>query len=219
MIEDAINALADVFSPPFRRVLFKSLALTVALLALVGFGLDRLAVAYVANSNSWIATLISLAIGLGLVVALVWLAPSTTSLLASFFLDEIADLVEREIDPQGAPGRPAPVLPAAITSLRYAGLSALVAIAALVLIFVPGLGLVAWIAANAYVLGGVYFELAAMRFHSAAEAQELRRQFAAPVYFAGLILSAFVSVPILNLVTPLFATAYMVRFFKRLTRR
>ena len=38
MIQDAIDAFADIFSPPFRRVLFKSMALTVALLVLVGFG-------------------------------------------------------------------------------------------------------------------------------------------------------------------------------------
>jgi CysZ protein len=219
MIEDAIESLSDIFSPPFRRVLVKSLLLTVALLALVGLGLDHVAVAYIASSATWLATLASLAIGLGLFVALVWLAAPTASLLASFFLDEIAELVERKVDPQGVPGRPAPVLAATWTSLRFAALSALVAIVALVLIFIPGLGFVAWIAANAYVLGGVYFELAAMRFHTPAEARELRRRFAAPVYFAGLIIAGFVSVPFLNLVTPLFATAFMVRFHKRLIRQ
>ena len=40
---------------------------------------------------------------------LVLLAAPTTSLVASFFLDEIAAMVEREVDPTGPPGRAAPL--------------------------------------------------------------------------------------------------------------
>ncbi len=216
MIEDAIEAFGDIFSPPFRQVLIKSLALTVGTLALVGLGLDRVAVAYVAAAHTWVATLISLAIGLGLVVGLVWLAAPTTSLVASFFLDEIAELVERKVDPSGLPGRPAPILKSLISSLRFAALSAIVAIAAIVLLFMPGFGFLIWIAANAYVLGGEYFELAAMRFVTPEEAGFLRRKFSGRVYVAGLIVAGFVAIPILNLLTPLFATALMARLNKRL---
>ena len=81
----------------------------------------------------------------------------TTSLVASFFLDEIAELVEREIDPMGPPGKPAPALEALMFSLRFALLSAIVTVIALILLFVPGFGFVAWIAANAYLLGNEYF--------------------------------------------------------------
>jgi CysZ protein len=173
---------------------------------------------FVTTHANWLATLISLAVGLGLGVALVLLAAPTTSLVASFFLDEIAGLVEREVDPAGAPGKPAPALDAALYSLRFAGLSAIVTVAALVLLFVPGIGFVAWIAANAYLLGGEYFELAAMRFGSLARARELRQRFAARVYLAGVIIAGFVAIPLLNLFTPLFATALMARLHKRLSK-
>jgi CysZ protein len=43
MIGDALDAFADVFSPPFRRVMWKSLGLTAALLILAAVGLGRLA--------------------------------------------------------------------------------------------------------------------------------------------------------------------------------
>lgn len=218
MIDDALEAFGDVFSPPFRGVLGKSVALTVAILALAGFGLDRLAVAYIASAQTWLATVISVLIGLSLVIGLVWLAAPTTSLVASFFLDEIAELVERKVDPLGPPGRAAPALDALIASLRFAALSAGIAIAALILLFAPGIGFLIWIAANAYVLGGEYFELAAMRFHPTPEARALRQRFAAPVYFAGLIVAGFVAIPFLNLLTPLFATALMVRLHKRLVK-
>jgi CysZ protein len=218
MIQDALDAFADVVSPPFRRTLVKSAGLTVAILAVIGIAVDRLAVAYVAGANGWLATLISLVIGVGLVVGLVWLAPPTTSLVAGFFLDEIAGQVEQEIDPLGPKGRPAPVVAAAVSSLRFAGLSAVVAVAALFLLFVPGLGFAAWIAANAYVLGNEYFELAALRFHPIEEAREIRRRAAGSVYFGGLIIAGFVTIPLVNLATPLFATALMVRLHKRVAR-
>ena len=38
------------------------------------------------------------------------------------------------------------------------------------------------------------------------------------VFLAGVIVACFVAVPILNLLTPLFATAFMTRVFKRLAR-
>jgi uncharacterized protein involved in cysteine biosynthesis len=52
-------------------------------------------------------------------------------------------------------------------------------------------------------LGREYFELAAMRFRSPAEAKAMRKQNAAIVFTGGLIIAAFVSIPIVNLATPL----------------
>lgn len=219
MLQDAYNSLHDVFSPPFRGVMVKSVALTIAVLALAGYGLDKFALHFVATGHAWLATAISVAIGFGVLAGLVLLAAPTTSLVASFFLDEIAAIVEREVDPTGPPGRAAPLREATIAALRFAALTLIVMLAALVLLFVPGVGFAAWFAANAYLLGREYFELAAMRFRSANEARAMRRYFAMPVFLAGLIVAAFVAVPVLNLATPLFATALMARLHKRLERQ
>jgi CysZ protein len=218
MLRDAIDSFSDIFSPPFRHVMVKSLTLTVGVLALAGFGLDRLAMSFVQVQPGWLATAISVLVGLGLVAGLVFLAAPTTSLVAGFFLDEIAAIVEREVDPDGVPGQPAPAIESALFALRFAALSLLVTLAALVLLFVPGFGFVAWIGANAYLLGREYFELAAMRFRPAAEASAMRRHFAMQVYLAGLFIAGFVAIPVLNLFTPLFATALMARLHKRLAR-
>ena len=218
MLRDAIDSFSDIFSPPFRHVMVKSLALTVAVLVVAGFGLDALALSFIHVRSGWLATAISLLVGFGLVAGLALLAAPTSSLVAGFFLDEIAGIVEREVDPSGPPGRPAPVIDSAMFALRFAALSLLVTLAALVLLFVPGLGLVAWLGANAYLLGREYFELAAMRFRPSAEARAMRQHFAMPVYLAGLFIAGFVAIPILNLFTPLFATALMARLHKRLAK-
>ena len=67
-----------------------------------------------------------------------------------------------------------------------------------------GFGAVIFFLATAYILGREYFELAAMRFRPPAEAKALRKRNAAMVYVGGLFIAAFVSIPIVNLATPLF---------------
>jgi uncharacterized protein involved in cysteine biosynthesis len=56
-----------------------------------------------------------------------------------------------------------------------------------------------------------------MRFRSPAEARAMRKENAAIIFTAGLIIAAFVSIPIVNLATPLFGMAFMVHMHKRLS--
>ena len=59
--------------------------------------------------------------------------------------------------------------------------------------------------------------LAQSQFGTAAEAKAMRRQNAAIIFTAGLVIAAFVAVPIVNLATPLFGMAFMVHMHKRLS--
>ena len=73
--------------------------------------------------------------------------------------------------------------------------------------------------ATAYILGREYFELAAMRFRPPAEAKLLRKRNAGTVYVGGLFITAFVSIPIVNLATPIVAMALMVHLHKRVSAK
>ena len=48
---------------------------------------------------------------------------------------------------------------------------------------------------------------------------EFRRKHASTVFLAGLLIAAVLAIPVVNLVTPLFAAALMVHLHKRLSRR
>ena len=215
MIADAMDSFAQIFSPPFRRVMWKSLGLTTAILVLAGIGLDRLALSLVHVGPAWLSAVLSIVVALGLVVGMIFLAPPTASLVASFFLDDIAAIVERAIDPYGPPGRPLPIAPSVAMGLRFAVLSVLVNLVVLLLTIFTGIGLVAFFVLNGYLLGREYFELAAMRHGPAVQARRLFHQHWGQVWLAGAIVSAAVAVPVLNLLTPLFATALMTRVYKR----
>ena len=216
MLADLFASIDQIFSLPFRRVMWKSLGLTTAILLIAGVGLDRLALSFVHVGPSWLSAALSVVVALGLIAGMIFLAAPTALLVASFFLDDIAAIVEREIDPYGAPGRPLPLPSSLVSGLRFAVLSILVNIAVLALTLFTGVGFVSFFLLNGYLLGREYFELAAMRHCSPPEAAALRRRNSGEVYIAGVIISGVVAVPVLNLLTPLFATAFMTRLYKRL---
>src|SRR5262249_22267393 len=100
--------------------------------------------------------------------------------------------------------------------IKAALLTLLVYLIALPFLLVAGIGVFIFFFANAFLLGRIYFELAAMRFHPVPEAKHLRKINQGTVFFGGMFIAAFVSIPIVNLATPLFGTAFMVHLHKRI---
>lgn len=234
MLNAAVKALAQMFTPPFRRVLLKSAGIALLLIVLAAIGLHRLLTWGVAAGQSWaessigltsnvpasvLAWVLSVAAGLGLIAGSIFLMPAVTGLLAGFFADEIAETVEREHYPDEVPGHPLPFMPAIWNSVRTALLAIVVYLAAAPFLLLAGFGAVIFFLATAFLLSREYFELAAMRFHPPAQARAMRKAHQSSVFIAGLLIAAFVSIPILNLATPLFATAFMVHMHKRLSGR
>jgi uncharacterized protein involved in cysteine biosynthesis len=231
MLGDAIKALTQMFSPPLRAVLWKSIALALALIVLAAIALERLIVWLLGSESSslevtlgphahWpvqaIAWLLSIAAGLGVVVGGIFLMPAVTAVVASFFADQIADEVERADYPADPPGIALPLGRAMLEGCKTALLAIAIYLCAAPFLLVAGAGVVIFFLATAWLLGREYFELAAMRFRPPAEAKLLRKHNAATVYTGGLLIAAFVSIPIVNLATPLFAMALMVHVHKRL---
>jgi CysZ protein len=216
MLDDALAAFRQIFTPPFRAVLVKTLGLTLLILTLAWLGLDRLVLHFVSVQTPWVATLLSIVTGVGLFVGLALLLAPTSSLVAGLFLDELAEIVEREIYPPGATGHTLPAGYAVWLAIRFALLSALVNFIALILLLVPGINAIAFFVANAYLFSREFFELAALRYRPLEEVRALRQRYRLRIFIAGLLIAAFLAVPILNLLTPLFGTAFMVRLHKRI---
>ncbi len=224
MLDAAIKALSQMFSPPFRAVLLKSAGLALVLIVLIGVGLHRALTWLATVGADWaesilgvsahaplavLAWIIAVAAGLGIIVGSVFLMPAVTALVGSFFVDEIALEVERTHYPAEV-GTPPPLMRSVAEGVKAALLAVVVYLVAVPFLLFAGFGAVIFFLATAYLLGREYFELAAMRHHSAAEAKGLRKAHQRTVFVAGMLIAAFVSVPIVNLGTPLFAMALMV---------
>ena len=218
MLSAAGQAFRELFTPSFRAVLVKCVGFTVGLLVLLIIAVEW-TFSHFVQWPGWIETAIEWLGGLALVVGSIFLIPPVTSLMAGIYLDDIAAEVERTNFPADPPGRELPALQAIGLALKFFIVVLLVNIVALFLLLVPGVNLIAFYLGNGYLLGREYFELAAMRHLAPQEAKRLRQANRLTVFLCGLIIAGIASVPILNLITPLFATAFMVRVYKDLARR
>ena len=140
MFDAAIKALTQMFSPPFRRVLLKSIGLGLILIVLIGIGLNRVFSWMATSGAAWaeastgahtawqiLAWVLSIAATLGIITGALFLMPAVTAFVGSFFVDEIADEVERTHYPIEPPGTALPLLRALIEGIN----TALLAIAGL----------------------------------------------------------------------------------------
>jgi CysZ protein len=231
MFEAAGKALAQMFTPPFRTVLLKSIGLAIILLILLAVGLHRLLGWLAAEGEHYLEGLtgpglqtplhallwvLAIVAGFGLFAGAIFVMPAVTAFVASFFSDEIAAEVEHVHYPADPPGVPVPVFTAGIEGIKTALLALLVYLCAVPFLLFAGFGFLIFFVANCYLLGREYFLLAAMRFHSVEEAKALRRRHHGTVVLAGAFIAGFVSIPILNLATPIFGMAFMTHVHKKL---
>ena len=232
MLDAILKAFRQMFAPPLRAVLVKSVGLSLILIVLIGVGLQRLFAALAGQGAVWaegqwagaphavwetLVWVVSIMASLGIITGAVFLMPAVTAFVGSFFVDEIADAVERAHYPAEPAGRTLPFVAAIFEGLKVALLAFVVYLVALPFVLFAGLGFLILFFANAYLLGREYFELAAMRFRSRNEAKALRRANRGYVLMAGMPIALLVSIPVVSLITPLFAMAYMVHIHKRIS--
>jgi uncharacterized protein involved in cysteine biosynthesis len=229
MIGAAVKTISQMFSARFRSVLLKSAGLALVLIVLLGILLHRVLVWLATTGTDWaesalgitahtplliLSWIFSVAAGLGIIVGSIFLMPAVTALVGSLLVDDIALEVERVHYPEEPIGSPLPIMRALSEGTKTALVAILIYIIAAPFLLFAGLGAFVFFFASAFLLGREYFELAAMRHRPRAEAKRLRKNNQRTVLLAGLLIAAFVSIPIINLATPLFGTALMVHVHK-----
>jgi len=216
MFEDVFSAAGLVLTTPFRRALWKTLGLTFALLALAWAAVHKLIITSAALPYPWAASALSIVSGVGLVASLAYLITPVSFLVAGYFFDELALSAEQALASGEMPGRAPPFSQSLWLSIKFSAVSLVVNLAALLIWLIPGANAAVFLGANAYLSGRGYFELAASRHLAMSEVHRLRKLNGLRLFGAGLVIAALLAVPIINLLTPLFATAFMVRVSSRI---
>ncbi|PST19953.1 cysteine biosynthesis protein CysZ [Rhizobium sp. JAB6] len=226
----ARRAFENLFAPETRKVFWKVLGLTLLALLVLWFVLRGAFNSFVlpwlqgfmpstSDWGGWLSLFLAIFAGIALALAMALLISPVTALIAGLFLDDVAEVVERRDYPNDAPGAAMPVVAAMKSSLRFLGVVIVGNIVALFLLFIPGVNLVAFFLVNGYLLGREFFEFAAMRFRPPDEAREFRVKHGFTVFLAGLVIAAFLAIPLINLLTPLFAAGMMVHLHKLISHR
>jgi CysZ protein len=230
ILDAAALSFRNLFSPETRAVLWKVLGLTLAALVALWFGLREFFLFSIwpwlvgffptmPDWAGWLVFVLGLFASIGLALAMALLLAPVTAIIAGLFLDDVAEVVEKRDYPADPAGSAMPMGEAIVQSLQFFGIVILGNLAALILLFVPGVNLVAFFLVNGYLLGREFFEFAAARFRPRREAQEFRRKHSPTVFLAGLLIAAFLAIPIINLLTPLFAAGLMVHLHKALSAK
>ncbi|MDR6667582.1 sulfate transporter family protein [Rhizobium sp. 1399] len=231
MILDAARlSLANLFASETRSAFWKVLGLTVLVLIGLWFALRGLFISFIfpwvvgffpemPDWAGWLSFVFLIAAGIGLALGLALLLSPVTALIAGLFLDDVAEVIEKRDYPQDALGKAMPLGPAMASSIKFLGVVIIGNIIALFLLFIPGVNIVAFFLVNGYLLGREFFEFAAMRFRSPPEARLFRAKHGPTVFLGGLVIALFLAIPIVNLLTPLFAAGMMVHLHKLISAR
>ena len=214
MITAAFKALGDLLSRDFRAILFKAIGLTLALFIAILIGVQVLLSYLLVMPWPWAETLAAIGAGLVLLVAFFFMMAPVTAIFAGLYLDDIAGRVEARHYARDTAGTPLSGFRAVQTSLQFALIILLVNIAVLPLVF-TGIGALALIVANAYLLSREFFEMIAMRHMTVDEARQLRKVNTPRILAAGFVPAILSVIPVVNLVVPLFATSYFTHIFKQ----
>ncbi|TPE51489.1 EI24 domain-containing protein [Amaricoccus solimangrovi] len=227
LVVDFGRALEQMGDRRFLRVLVRSLAITVLGLALlfwaVMLGLGWLLppevtlpwvgrVSFIDNLVSWAA------VGLMLALSVVLMVPVAAGVVG-FFLDEVAAAVEARHYPALPPVTALPIGQQIGDALRFAGvvLGVNVVAFALYLAF-PPLAPAVFVMLNGYLLGREYFQLVAARRLGFETARRLGKRHFWRIWVAGMLMAAPLTVPLLNLLVPIFGVAVFTHQFHRLER-
>lgn len=222
-----LKALSQGTDPGFRRVLVLGLLWTVALLAALWTATIELVRWLTPDSLTlpWIGpvggldTAASLGSLLLLVLASTVLMVPVASAFTGLFLDRIAATVEARHYPTLPPPRTQGITETAIGSVAFFGLILAANLVALVIWpFTGPLAPMLFWALNGFLLGREYFTLTALRHLPAADANRLYRANRATVWAAGTLMAAPLSIPLVNLLVPIFGVATFTHIFHRLQK-
>lgn len=158
-----------------------------------------------------------------ILIATYFLFPAVMIAVVGIFLDDVCEAVEDKHYPHLGKARKITIVDSLWNALKFVGVVALVNIVAapfyILTFWVIGLGLVLYYLINGYLIGREYYELVAFRRMSPKNAHRLRRAHRGQIMLAGAAVAFAMTIPIVNILTPIIAAAMMDHLFMRLPRR
>ncbi|MEP4378021.1 MAG: EI24 domain-containing protein [Alphaproteobacteria bacterium] len=219
MISAFFKALGDFSDPRMRAVLWQSIGLSIITAMLLWGGLSWLLsstqlIGNVPFVGGWLETAVDWLGSIAVFVLVILLLPAFLGIYASLYIETICRAVEARHYPHLAPPRNQSIVEAVIIGLKFGGLLIVFNLLLLVLIFFPPIYFIAGWAVNGHLLGREYLEMVGFRRMDPTQLRDYRLRKRTPIFMSGLMLAVVVSIPVVNLILPLFGTAMMLHVFE-----
>lgn len=228
ILSSFLTALGQWTDARFRRVVLLGVALTLALLVAV-YALMLVAIQWLVPETTTLPllgpvggldTLLSFGSILLMLLASVFLMVPVASAFTGLFLEDVVDAVEDRHFPTLPDARPQRLSEGLIGAVNFFGIALAANLIALFLWpFAGPLVPVLFWSVNGYLLGREYFTLVAQRRIGRDEAKALWRANKTRIWSAGVLMAAPLSIPLVNLLIPVFGVATFTHLFHRLNRR
>lgn len=219
MISAFFKALGDLGDPRMRSVLWQSIGLSLLTALLLWGGLSWLLSSTVLIGDlpvigGWIETAVDWLGSIAVFALVILLLPAFLGIYASLYIETICRAVEARHYPQLVTPRHQTIMEAVITGLKFGGLLIVFNLLLLVFIFFPPIYFVVGWAVNGHLLGREYLEMVGFRRMDPRQLRDYRLEKRGPIFMSGLMLAVIASLPVVNLLLPLFGTAMMLHVFE-----
>jgi CysZ protein len=190
--------------------------LTFFSIALLVTGVTWLTSDLVNLETGWLDSLVNWLAGILTGIAGWFMLPSLMVLFAGIFQEQIIHRVEQVFYPDKVRARPPVFWPDVMHDVKFT-LFALWLNIMVLPFYLFGAGFFMSILLNTYLLGREFFETVAGYHMGKPAARNLGRLHRKSVYAGGLVFTIMTLVPGLNLLTPVFATVWMVHLYHSIT--
>ena len=220
MFKSISLTLGQLGDPRLRSALILSIGASLVLIVALTIGVSYLLAAMAQTGTEWLDSLLVWVGAVGTFVLALIFFPGSVQLVSGLFADRVADAVMSTHYPNAPQPRHVPLGEVVLDGLRFAMLTIGLNILALPLYFVlPGLNLIIFYGLNGYLLGREYAEMVGQRTLDRMSMRQFRQANRTSLFLGGVLIAALSTIPILNLTTPVVATAFAVHEHERLRRR
>ena len=223
-----LRALGQFSDPTFQRILWVSIATSVALLWTFAIGLSWGVAMVLADGIRlpWIGTVFTDPLSIGwssFIIAIglsVFLMVPIASFISSLFVDRVARAVEKRHYPNIPAPKSQKIGDALRDTVMFLGIIILAnAVAFILYVMMPPIAPFVFWALNGYLLGREYFQMAAARHVGRDGAKSLWSNHKIKLWVAGILMVAPLSIPILNLIVPVLAAATFTHLFHQIPKK
>lgn len=224
MLAELKGAFKDVFSRHIRGLLWLTAFSAVLVFLFLFFGVSAFLTHFQFVETPWVEKVITVLGYLLFFIMALMLFPAVATFVAGFFIDSVVDRTAAKANRTGLKNVPLAesVKLSGLLALKGVFVSGLLIPVTVMLGFIPFVNfvpVVLYYGLNGRLLAREYFFTVAMRYRDFRDSEAMFDRFRAHWIKAGIIISFLMTVPVVNIISPLVAVAFMQRLFlKKLDR-